>query len=288
MKKRVSLCLALLTVFILCIINICVIKAEEPTTHSDSGKEKTSVTETTTQSKTSPTVDETSTKANVTEPASVDEESTKATNSTSSTKESETAKSTESASETTNTIKETETATNTKATEATTSYWSGYTNLSAPTGEDTKLSALTVKNFNLSPTFAPNVVEYTLKVGKDVDSVVISATPNDKTSDWRIAGYSKAVNNQIKVDLQTGKNIIKVICTSGAGYSKTYRITITREGVVEKTTSYNPEETYDGSDEVIFAPANKVNWKLVLPLLFLEIAVVAGIVYIIYKKKRNQ
>ena len=286
MKKiTVSLCPMLLVMLMFISKFFCIAVAEETSTQAvtEKSEEKssqqageeivTSATEITTDSVTKSNTEKTT--------KNVETKSTSASTAVSSSKSTA---STSEKSKTTNAVTEANTETTSKSASL-----GGYTYIPGLSGVDATLASLVVKNFSISPAFSPNIVDYTLRVGESVKYITVSATPNEKNSDWRIAGLGKAENNEIKVELKTGKNIIKVICTSGEGYSKTYRITVTKEGKAEeKSTSYANENTSSTNDNL----ANRTDKRnirlwIIIPLVIIEVVVVSVVLYFMLHKEKN-
>lgn len=91
-------------------------------------------------------------------------------------------------------------------------------NIVNPPSSNANLSSLSISNGNIS--FNPNTTSYSVKVGKDVSSVTVSATAQDAGA--RVSGTgSKSLNY--------GNNSINITVTAPSGASKTYTINVTRE-----------------------------------------------------------
>ena len=82
------------------------------------------------------------------------------------------------------------------------------------------LASLTVGKKTLDPAFDGDVTEYRIKVGSDVETVKIKAEPVAKTS--TVSGIGE-------VSLEKGSNTFQITCTSAAGSSRVYTLTITRK-----------------------------------------------------------
>ncbi len=108
--------------------------------------------------------------------------------------------------------------------------------VTAPDGETTKdyvinvdkarsknnnLSNLVVDGQTLTPVFHKGVTFYTIEVPRDLNSVVINATPEDSASIVEGTGLKNLVS---------GENYFDVIVTSEAGTKKTYTVLIVKEG----------------------------------------------------------
>jgi len=94
---------------------------------------------------------------------------------------------------------------------------------------DATLSALTISNGTLSPSFSSGTTAYTNSVGNLVSSVTITPTSNESHATITvngapvISGYASSA-----VSLSVGSNTITVIVTAQDGTTKTYTITVTR------------------------------------------------------------
>lgn len=85
------------------------------------------------------------------------------------------------------------------------------------------LSSLTIDGYNLSPNFDKNVVNYTLKVKKDVTSVKINASLESSKSSF-VKNYGPRT-----VNLKYGENTFQIQVKSESESVKKYTIKITRE-----------------------------------------------------------
>ncbi len=83
------------------------------------------------------------------------------------------------------------------------------------------LSKLTVSGYSLTPSFSRYTTAYATTVGADVTSVKITATPSHNTAKVSGAGT---------VALQPGINEIPIKITASSGITRTYTVTIIREG----------------------------------------------------------
>lgn len=92
---------------------------------------------------------------------------------------------------------------------------------STPSVPAATLSALSVSEGKLSPSFKSGTTKYTVSVGADVSSIKINATASSGNS--LVSGYGSRT-----VDLKYGSNSIKVKVKNSAGKTKTYTITVTR------------------------------------------------------------
>ncbi len=83
------------------------------------------------------------------------------------------------------------------------------------------LKSLSVSGFSLTPTFKGDKTSYTLMVGSGVSSISVSASPIVSTS--KVTGTGT-------YNLAVGTNTIYVNCKSQSGDTKTYTLTVVRQG----------------------------------------------------------
>ena len=82
------------------------------------------------------------------------------------------------------------------------------------------LKSLKIEEANLNPEFDKDVTNYTLKIGKDVNSLKIEAVAEDDKSQVSISGNE---------DLKNGENTVKITVTAEDGTIRTYTITVTKD-----------------------------------------------------------
>lgn len=82
-----------------------------------------------------------------------------------------------------------------------------------------ELSSLTVEQYKLEPDFSPDITEYSLTVGKDVEDLVIEAVAADENATVEITG-----NN----GLLLGENTVNIKVTAEDGTVRTYKINVTK------------------------------------------------------------
>lgn len=87
-----------------------------------------------------------------------------------------------------------------------------------PPSSNANLSSLSISSGSIS--FNPNTTSYSVRVGKDVSSVSVNATPEDGGA--RVSGTGQK-------SLNYGYNSISVTVTAPSGATKTYTINVTRE-----------------------------------------------------------
>ncbi|MBP3707443.1 MAG: cadherin-like beta sandwich domain-containing protein [Clostridia bacterium] len=81
--------------------------------------------------------------------------------------------------------------------------------------EDKSLKSLSVEGFEITPAFNPEVTEYSIIVGKDIEKVEVKAEANDEKSKVEIANVEK---------IEDGDNLIKIVVTAEDGTARTYSI----------------------------------------------------------------
>lgn len=82
-----------------------------------------------------------------------------------------------------------------------------------------QLSSLTVDQYKLEPDFNPDITEYSLTVGRDVENLVIEAVASDEKATVEITG-----NN----GLLLGENTVNIKVTAEDGTVRTYKINVTK------------------------------------------------------------
>ena len=90
--------------------------------------------------------------------------------------------------------------------------------LEASYSSNNYLSSLSVKGYNLSPTFSKDVTKYTLELDETVEKIKIIATVEDNKSTLTGNGTKK---------VSEGENKLKVVVTAENGSKKTYTILAT-------------------------------------------------------------
>ena len=102
------------------------------------------------------------------------------------------------------------------------------------------LSSLTVERFTLEPEFDPNITEYSLTVGADVEKLDIGVIAEDPKSTVEIVG-----NNELLI----GENTVNVKVTAEDGTVRTYTINVTKVADVGVKLSELSIESYTLSPE---------------------------------------
>ncbi len=109
--------------------------------------------------------------------------------------------------------------------------------------DDSTLSVLTVSPGELTPSFSPDVFEYTISAGLSVDSLIINALSTQADARVNVTG------NQ---ELKEGENeiIIFVTAPDGAGQSEYHLFVTKEEGGAENETKAAEPETESFADGV--------------------------------------
>lgn len=116
-----------------------------------------------------------------------------------------------------------------------------------PTGDGSpniKLSSLKVEGFGLTPSFQPDVLEYTLVVPAETSSVNIVAKTMDSAATTTGTGI---------VDLPNIENVVTVTVTAGNGSKRDYKLTIAKEAPEVGNTDFSSSFTISGT-YIIAAP----------------------------------
>ena len=123
-----------------------------------------------------------------------------------------------------------------------------YTVVVTRAGSDDRLTALTLADEGgtdvpLTPVFDaaadPMVYEHTASVANNVDRVTVTATKATTAKDPVINPVDADASSDAthEVDLEVGKNVIEVMVEAEDGSTKTFTITVTREGSPDATLS---------------------------------------------------
>ena len=105
------------------------------------------------------------------------------------------------------------------------------------------LSSLSISTGSISPSFSPNINNYSAFVTSSVASVNIFATLSDGNSSF-VDGYGPRT-----VTLNTGNNAIPIKVRSQSGHVRTYTITINKAAPIVVDPNPNPNPTPGGEEE---------------------------------------
>lgn len=94
---------------------------------------------------------------------------------------------------------------------------------------DTNLSKLTVTPGALQPAFSSDVTNYTVDVANDVDSVTVTAQPQDPGATVSINGQT-TTSQSVSLGGAGSSTTIPIIVTAQNGNEKTYFVTVNRLG----------------------------------------------------------
>ena len=95
----------------------------------------------------------------------------------------------------------------------------------------TKSSNCNLSKISLSVeglSFKSSQTTYNIKVGADVDSITVKATPAHSKATYTVSGNK---------NLKAGNNVIKIVVKAENGATKTYKINVEKEGDIEETSS---------------------------------------------------
>ena len=92
---------------------------------------------------------------------------------------------------------------------------------------DATLSALTVGNLTLSPTFASGTLTYTATATGDSD--VVTAVPGNAAASMKLTVGGTEIENGTAATWKTGSNVLQIVVTAADGTTtKTYKVTVTK------------------------------------------------------------
>ncbi|TXK80368.1 DUF2252 family protein [Paenibacillus sp. N3.4] len=94
------------------------------------------------------------------------------------------------------------------------------------------LSSLTINKGSLNPTFSPSTANYALTVGKNIDSIDVTAVVTDANAKAQINGANYTSNTAKTISLKAGKNPIVITVTARDTSVNTYTVIVTREAVI--------------------------------------------------------
>ncbi len=126
------------------------------------------------------------------------------------------------------------------------------------------LSSLIIDGYDIK--FDKNTLEYEITVGSDVTSLDISATSEVDSASVRIYGND---------DFSEGENIVTIVVTAEDGSQKTYTIKVNKE---KEQASVADDTSVDDNN-------NNVEKTIIIILIIL---VVIGLLYLIFKKDKEE
>ncbi|MEG2310775.1 MAG: cadherin-like beta sandwich domain-containing protein [Clostridia bacterium] len=91
------------------------------------------------------------------------------------------------------------------------------------------LKSLRLNYEGMSPVFSASKTRYAITVGKDVNSLIVTALPQDSTAKVYVSGNTK---------FKDGDNIVYITVTAQNGAKKTYTITVTKAADEQKANAY--------------------------------------------------
>ena len=108
------------------------------------------------------------------------------------------------------------------------------------TVSDADLTSLSVSGHSLNETFSPDTTDYTLGVGNGVDTLELTATTSDDGALMIIDGAIVGSGNSTDIPLGEGENAAQIMVVAQDASTKTYTLTVTREGTLTITTQSLP------------------------------------------------
>ena len=108
------------------------------------------------------------------------------------------------------------------------------------TVSDADLTSLSVSGLSLNETFSPGTTDYTLGVGNGVDTLELTATTSDDGALMIIDGAIVGNGNSTDIPLGEGENTAQIMVVAQNASTKTYTLTVTREGTLTITTDSLP------------------------------------------------
>jgi len=89
--------------------------------------------------------------------------------------------------------------------------------IQASYSKDNNLKSLSVKGYEITPAFSKDTLEYSVEVGDEVQTISVSASPNDSTA---------SVSGVGEIDVSEGNNKIEIVVTAQNGSVKKYTINV--------------------------------------------------------------
>ena len=143
------------------------------------------------------------------------------------------------------------------------------------------LENLAIENTTLNPEFNPDIVDYTIEVSGEMESLNILAVPQNENAKVSIEGNE---------NLQYGDNYIKIIVTSEDGEnSKVYNIIATKKEIIniEASTDKRNNENNGGADTIENNTENGKN-KGKIYIGFSIVFMIALVSFIMLKKRKSK
>ncbi|MBQ3408826.1 MAG: cadherin-like beta sandwich domain-containing protein [Clostridia bacterium] len=86
--------------------------------------------------------------------------------------------------------------------------------------DDKALKSLSIGNFEIDPAFDPEITDYSVAIGNDVEKLDIKAEANSEKAKVEITGND---------ELKDGNNVVKITVTAEDGTTRIYTITATKQ-----------------------------------------------------------
>lgn len=140
------------------------------------------------------------------------------------------------------------------------------------------LENLAIENVELVPEFASDILNYSIEVGSDIDSVNILAVPQNEKANVQIFGNE---------NLRSGDNLIEINVTAEDGITiKKYNILVHKKDKEEEKVENESKEIVLNKKEAEINNKEKNNFWIIVAVIIIIILSIIGIVgYYIYKKR---
>ena len=139
--------------------------------------------------------------------------------------------------------------------------WSGKSS-DAPLSSDNNLSALTLSEARLNPSFSSSTTDYTVAVGHTVIQTTVTATINDASASLTFVRPSDAdsTTDGHQAALSVGETEVVIEVTSALGGVKTYTVTVTRTEADTALTPATSDPSTSFSAEAVYTVTFRGEW----------------------------
>ena len=169
-------------------------------------------------------------------------------------------------------------------------YLINVTKTNDPNNANTNLENLAIENVILNPEFDADVLEYSVRIGSDIENLNILAVPEIEGAKVSITGGDK---------LSFGNNIVTITVTAKDGVSvKIYTVNVYRKTESEEIEEQNKLEENNNINENnqinellnqnLDNKNNKSNVALWIIMVILLLTIVGIVIYIIWRNKINR
>ena len=122
---------------------------------------------------------------------------------------------------------------------------------------DNYIKELIIKDYEID--FNKDILEYSITVGSDVDSLELNILLSDDNASYEVIGNEK---------FKTGKNVVSIVVTSEDGSERTYTINVNKKKASDK------KESDSNSSRVV--------------IIILIILIIIGLIYVIFKDDEEE